>query len=386
MFRKMPFLLLVGILGIVLLDDVLPLEVKRVFYACSLSIKSIILFVLPVVIFCLLFKAIFSLGRGATRLVALVLGCVFISNGASVLLGRLLGMGLYRLELPLMTPKQNVIALTPFWEFNLVPLIDNSKAMIAALILGFLVHAFFPHTGKNWSASCERFALMILKGLSFFVPVFVLGFVMKLHYEGSVLVIFRDYFYAFALITLFLAAYLLLVYRLLNRGGRLLSALKNMFPAALSGLTTMSSLASLPLMITGGEANSRNRGLAQAVLPAVVNNHLVGSCIAIPAFAFALLKSQGLAEPGLLIYLQFCLSFVLSTFCVAAVPAGGIFVLLPSVNTYLGLPSESLSLLTALYILMDPIVTCTNVLGNGAFAQGIDKLWSWRRKEGVGRG
>jgi Na+/H+-dicarboxylate symporter len=33
-----------------------------------------------------------------------------------------------------------------------------------------------------------------------------------------------------------------------------------------------------------------------------------------------------------------------------------------------------LSLITALYILFDPVITCANVLGNGAFARMVDKL------------
>jgi Na+/H+-dicarboxylate symporter len=41
-----------------------------------------------------------------------------------------------------------------------------------------------------------------------------------------------------------------------------------------------------------------------------------------------------------------------------------------------------MSLITALYILFDPIITSANVLGNGAFAKMIDSLvtfiHSWR--------
>ena len=49
--------------------------------------------------------------------------------------------------------------------------------------------------------------------------------------------------------------------------------------------------------------------------------------------------------------------------------------MLPILETYLGFDASMLSLITALYILFDPVITCANVLGNGGFAMGIDKLF-----------
>jgi Na+/H+-dicarboxylate symporter len=59
------------------------------------------------------------------------------------------------------------------------------------------------------------------------------------------------------------------------------------------------------------------------MIPATVNIHLMGDCFAIPIFAFAILKSFGIAEPTTFSYLMFAISFVLAKFSVAAVPGGG---------------------------------------------------------------
>ena len=89
-----------------------------------------------------------------------------------------------------------------------------------------------------------------------------------------------------------------------------------------------------------------------------------------------LMKSFGVAEPGLLNYLIFAGYFVLAKFSVAAVPGGGILVMLPILERYLGFDPVMLSLITALYILFDPIVTSANVLGNGCFAMGLSRVSS----------
>jgi Na+/H+-dicarboxylate symporter len=105
-----------------------------------------------------------------------------------------------------------------------------------------------------------------------------------------------------------------------------------------------------------------------------VNIHLIGDCFAIPIFAFAIMKSFGIAEPAFASYLIFAGYFVMAKFSVAAVPGGGILVMLPILETYLGFNGEMLSLITALYILFDPLITSANVLGNGGFAMGIGNL------------
>ena len=104
------------------------------------------------------------------------------------------------------------------------------------------------------------------------------------------------------------------------------------------------------------------------MIPATVNIHLIGDCFAIPIFAFAVLKNFGMEDPGFIAYLAFAVYFVMAKFSVAAIPGGGIIVMLPVLESCLGFNPEMLSLITALYILFDPVITCANVLGNGGFA------------------
>ena len=89
-----------------------------------------------------------------------------------------------------------------------------------------------------------------------------------------------------------------------------------------------------------------------------------------------------LKETLLLNYFMFVVYFVIAKFSVAGIPGGGIIVMLPILESYLGFNSEMMSLITALYILFDPINTCINVLGNGAFAKMIDNIiFYWSRKK-----
>ena len=92
------------------------------------------------------------------------------------------------------------------------------------------------------------------------------------------------------------------------------------------------------------------------------------------------MKTFGLAEPSLMQYLIFSGYFVLAKFSVAAIPGGGILVMLPILEKYLGFQADMMSFITALYILFDPVITSANVLGNGAFAKLMDKCLGHRAK------
>jgi Na+/H+-dicarboxylate symporter len=194
--------------------------------------------------------------------------------------------------------------------------------------------------------------------------------------DGTMQTILKDYKMIFLVIFAAQFAYIIFAYAALNyfKPGDFINNIKNMLPASIAGFSTMSSASVMPLTIVGAEMNARQKPLVRSIIPATVNIHLVGDCFAIPIFAYAIMKSFGVAEPSLLTYLIFMFYFVLAKFSVAAIPGGGIVVMLPILESCLGFNSEMLSLITALYILFDPVITSANVLGNGMFAKLIDTL------------
>jgi Na+/H+-dicarboxylate symporter len=384
MFRSMPFILLVVIISILLLNPVLPLSVKQILLAMSLTVKSGIIFVLPIIIFSLLFKTMVSLASKATAVIALIIACVCCSNFLSTFVSHFIGEWVYHLDLSIIQPK-TANELIPAWSLQMPKLIDNNKAMFAGIILGIVLGSFRLEAAQIVAKKLDKLTFMILDSFKFLIPVFVAGCVVKLQYDGVMEMILKDYAAIFCLIALAQFLYISLAFLALNNFNvrAALKAMKNFLPAALAGFSTMSSAAVMPLTIEGAANNAVDKDLARAVVPCTVNIHLLGDCIAIPIFAYALMKSFAMPEPALVTYLIFVCYFVIAKFSVAAVPGGGIIVMLPVLESHLGFTPEMLSLMTALYILFDPVVTCANVLGNGAFAKLIDRMMGAWRSRGV---
>lgn len=365
MFKKMPFILLGSILAVLFLNPLMPLPLKEGLYALSLSIKALIIFLLPLIIFGLLFKTATQMARKAL----LILFLVCCSNFLSTMISYFMGHVLYHFDLSLALPADHS-GLVPAWSFTLPRLIANNHAMFAGLMLGLGLS--FWKKAAPLTALIEQGVNTLLKGFLYIIPLFVIGFIVKLQHDQVIVRLIEDYALIFLFIALAQFSYIILLY-VISSGRHILSSLKNMLPAALTGFSTMSSAAAMPLTIVAAEKNAGPA--ARAIIPATVNIHLIGDCFAIPILAFAVLKNFGLAEPTLTSYLPFAFYFMLAKFSVAAIPGGGIIVMLPILESYLGFNSSMMSLITALYILLDPVITSANVLGNGAFAQ----LLSWRR-------
>lgn len=375
MFRKMPYILVASIVVIMLINPFIPLVVKQFLYAISLSIKSLIIFVLPFIIFSLLFKAAITLAHSAVRIIGMILALVCCSNFISTFLSHYVGIWIYHFDLSMIVP-EGVAGLEPLWTVSLPTVIANDKAMFAGILGGIIASRRYINGATKSAALLDVWVNWLLRFITYLIPLFVIGFVVKLQYDGVMSIIIKDYAAIFAVIAMAQFSYIGLMYFILSnaRASAFLQSIQNMIPAAISAFSTMSSAASMPLTIIGAESNTKNTEIARSVIPATVNIHLVGDCFAIPIFAYAVLKTFGMPEPSLISYIIFTCYFVLAKFSVAAVPGGGILVMLPILEAYLGFNADMMSFITALYILFDPVITCANVLGNGAFAMMIDRI------------
>lgn len=377
MLKKIPILLLILIALIAIGNQHISLPIKSFAFALALSIKAILVFSLPLLIFLLIFKTISELAQGATKLIFIILLCVVLSNFTSTFTSFCMGKILHGLDISMTFPEKKN-ELMPLWSFCLPSLLPNSLALFLGALMGMISHWIAPSVRCKMNQAADRVVSSLLKGFVLMIPLFVIGFIMKLAHDQILYTMIKEYGLIFVMIALAQVSYIFLLYMLINglKIKKALSSIKNMLAAATVGFGAMSSAAAMPLTLIGSEKNAKHGDIARSCIPATVSIHLIGDCLAIPLFAFAVLKNFSMPLPSIEAYAIFALYFVLAKFSVAAIPGGGIIVMLPILEKHMGFTPEMLSLITALYILFDPVITFTNVLGNGAFAQGIDKLYS----------
>ena len=371
----MLFILLFVVLGAGVLGGYIPYELKTFLYGISLSVKSVIIFTLPWVIFGLLFKIAAQMVQKATKLLLLILLGICLSNFITSIVGGYIGSMIYGFEYHIASPEEGTSSLEAMFMLKLPHIIANNVAMIAGILLGLLGGKFFPRLAMPVAKVFESLITRILMMIKYVVPFFVAGFLLKLQHEGMVLSIVKNYGMIFITILIVVTAYLAFWYFIAAEFSlrRFIKSLKNMMPACVIGFSSMSSAAAMPMMIEGAAKNSNHPDIAKSIIPIGVNFHLIGCSLSIPIMIFAILKNFGVAEPSLWSYLIFSCYFVVAKFSVAAVPGGGIIVMLPIIESCFGFNADMLSLITALYILFDPVITTCNILGNGCLASILSR-------------
>ena len=375
---KLPLILLVVICGAVLVSPHIPVTGQSFAYALSLTIKEVLLFLLPIIIFALIFSSIVRLKNGALRLIILLLPLICISNLITTWTSYFFGNFIIaHSELTLVKDiAQNT--LQPLWTCSLPRLIQNKYAMFIALGMGLGTGFYSESLGHKVADTLSFLSNMFLNRIFLpIMPIFIVGFVIKFQYDGILSILIKNYAFIFFAVFISQLIYVLLLYFIAAKGKFLvmLNFLRNMLPAGISGFSAMSSAVAMPLTLVGTEKNLENKELTNFVIPSTVNFHLIGDCIAIPIFAMAIMISFGYQLPGLLDYAVFVSFFVIAKFGVAAIPGGGILVMWPILSAQLGFTSEMLSVIHAIYIMFDSVITSMNVMGNGAFAILFAKIY-----------
>jgi len=366
------------IIGAMWLGEFIPVDFKVFSYRISLVLKEFLIFILPFMIFSFVFTSMVRLKSNSLKFILILIPLVCFSNFFSTSLSFIIGKPLITLnsfELITLKPENG---LQPLFDFKLPRIIANELALLLGFLFG--IGASFLNR-KSFYTLSEKIYLVnnvVLSLFSKIIPIFILGFVLKLEQDNVLDLIIQNYLKVFIIVGLSVFTYILTMYWILSsmKYVKWLNFLRNMLPAAITGFSTSSSAAAMPYTIIGAKANISQKEIAESVIPATVNIHLVGDCFFIPITALAILVSYNLSLPDFSVFFIFTIYFVLAKFAVAAVPGGGILVMLPVIEQYLGFTPEMLSLITALYVIFDPIITSANVMGNGAFALCFARIFS----------
>jgi Na+/H+-dicarboxylate symporter len=382
MMKKLPLplILLLLLAGVLLGGHLIPLEVKQHFLSISLLLKSVLLFVLPFIIFIYIFACLTSFEGNVFLFITFLLFAVCSSN----FLSTMIAYGIANIGLPGVTagnfPMQ--YPLTPAWTFSLPSLVSNEWALFLGFSAGVVFSFFRSPWAIRFSEKGKQLANLFLD--RFFIPLipfFILGFLLKMESEGVLWHLVKTYFPILGMLTGVFVCYLFFLYGIVGKGhwATVLLSIKRMIPAGLTGFSAMSSAAAMPLTIKGTEENGGKPNLVRAIVPATVSIHLVGDSIGIPILGMAVMVTFGYPLPDLGTFLVFVGYFIVAKFAIAAVPGGGIIVMLPVLEKTLGFTPDMLALMTALYLLFDPLLTFTNVMGNGAFAVLFSRVFGRKK-------
>ncbi|MDR0755349.1 MAG: dicarboxylate/amino acid:cation symporter [Puniceicoccales bacterium] len=361
---------------------ILPIPFVRFALTISVTLKNLLLFFIPFLIFSGTATAFSSLKDNGLRFVLTLMGVIVFSNFLNLMFSGWIGCYLIPWtadvgqSIPIVDPEQTIM---PIFYLKLPSLLSTTWALVGGISIGIGSTLFHWSKTQTYIRALHRTIMqLMLKGFIPTLPLFLMGFVLKLLMEGQLTYFVQTNAKSCLLMVSFLFFYLCIWFILAQRCSKLppLTLFKNIFPAILTGATTMSSAAALPFSIEAAAKNTKNPTLANAVMPISLNFHMVGDTICIPVLAMIILNSFSYPMPSVLTFVGFGCCFVLNKFAGAGIPGGSIMISLPILQTYLGFNEEMLALITACYMLIDPLTTSGNVTANNLLIIFIEKAWA----------
>ncbi len=378
-FLNLPFLVLSLFLFVLFFGDSLELALKSQVYAISLLLKEVIVFILPLIIFSFVLNGILSLKNESIKVILCLVPLVCLSNFAGFWVSYIFTAPILKTGIVTISELSTQNTLEPAWRFSIPPIVRNDVALILGVLVGILCNVIKTSSLDRISIALNKTANFLLKRIICpILPLFVLGFIVKMQYEGTLTLIIGEYAVLLGIVAILAYGYMFAVMFMLSGRNvkRALTKFKNLLPSVLIGLFSMSSAAAIPTTIEGSKKNLENANLAQFIVPATANMHLLGDCFAIPIIGLALMVSFGYGIPDAGKYFIFTLYGVMAKFASAGIPGGSALIFVPIFEHVFGFSPEMLTAITAIYVLFDPIATSSNVFGHGMFALLFEKVYT----------
>lgn len=357
----------------------LPFTVHQGFYTVSLFIKDILLWIMPVTVGFFIAHTVQAFERRAPFFILILLIFEAFSNFGSVWYAFICAHVASEF-----LPSFGVVTFSHHFEaLWSLPWVKPSwwsaeKGAIVGLILGtfnaFNQSMFLRQVIGRGKTIVEW---LLSRVFARFIPFFILGFAAQMYQMKLLNHIFAHYAMLVVWLIVFLSIYITFLF-VLGAGislRNIVRNIKNLLPAGGIALTSGCSLSTMPWTIEGTAKNLKTPQIAKAIIPATTNIQQVGDCIANTFLCFLIYRHFYGQNPELITWIHFSIVFVLARFATAAVIGGAIFIMLPIYEQYLGFKPEMIAIILALNVVLDPLITCCNVMANGALCRVFERVW-----------
>jgi Na+/H+-dicarboxylate symporter len=358
----------------------LPEDIHRFLYTISLLIKDLVVLMMPITVFAFIAHTISSFKSKAILFIMILLCFEITSNLTSVWYAIIsaegVSSGFASLEIIKLDTDFGPLWRMSFekpwwWGANYGSFLGLFFGLFVALVQNATLKA-----GLEVVKISMEFILT--KVFARFIPIFVLGFVAQIYKTGMLNHMASHYGILVIYLLFFMYCYIFLIFFI---GAKFnlrttFTHIKNMLPAWSISLTTGCSLSTMPWTIKGASQNLDNPDLAKALIPATTNIQQIGDCI-MNTFLCVLIYNHFYGHlPDFEMLLNFSIVFVLMRFATAAIIGGAIFVMLPIYQEHLSFNNEMIAIILAMNVVLDPIVTSSNVVANGGLARIFELVWS----------
>ena len=370
--------LIAGILGGILLGLFAPDALIRALLTFKELFGQLLFFTIPLLILFYITAGIAGLPKASGHLLGRTIGTAY----ASTILAGIMAFLIAAVVIPLLAtaggtaPVEEGSALEPFLRMDIPPVLSIMSALATAFIFGLGIAATSATTLKSvFEEGRDVIEKLLITVIIPLLPFYIAGVFAELAAAGTVFETLKTFGIVLLLSVALHWVWIGVLYSLagMKSGRSPLSLIKNMLPAYVTALGTMSSAATIPVTLRCARNNSVREDIASFSIPLCATVHLAGSTITIVSCAVAVMVlSDGLAMPSLMTMLPFIFMLGLVMLAAPGVPGGAVMAAVGLLGSMLGFDETAIALMIALYMAQDSFGTACNVTGDGGIAVLVD--------------
>lgn len=350
---------------------------SRLFITGEAILGSVIFFTIPFIILFFIASGISRITGGSGRVVGVTLGVAYISTIGAGLLAYFVAI----LVMPRITDGGSVpeegTELTPFFEFDIPPIMDILSALVLAFAIGIVITVTKTDTMKKWVDDGKVITEYVIeKVIINILPFYIAGVFAGMAATGTVFDTLAVFGVVLIVAILLHWVWITIQYTVagLVIGKNPFVMIKTMLPAYVTALGTMSSAATIPVTLKRVKENGIRNRIADFVVPLCANIHLSGSTITIISCSIAVMTVlPEYTMPGFFEILGTILLLGIVMIAAPGVPGGAIMAASGVLMANLGFNEAAVAFMIALYMAQDSFGTAANITGDGAIAAIVDK-------------
>ncbi|MBQ2550745.1 MAG: dicarboxylate/amino acid:cation symporter [Bacteroidales bacterium] len=373
---------LLAILCGALLGLVAPEVIVRIFKTFNVLFAQLLKFIIPLLILGLVTSAIANMGKGAGKMLLVVIAIAYLSTICSGFFAHVCASNALPLYLTAgeQSPESMAAAkeFLPFFDIKIPPVCDILTALLLSFILGI---GIIVTDAKGLKKAFDEFGdivkLTIEKVIIPLLPWYIFTMICEMGARGVIGSMLgagvKIILTGFALTLV----YLVIQYCIAGAiaGKNPFKCLYNMLPAYLTAFSICSSSASIPVTSECTRKNGVRDSIVDFTIPLCSTVHMCGSTIklAVSSIAVAYLAGMPIPFP---VYAHFVLMQGIAAVAAPGVMGGVLMASIGLLESIMGFSPDQTAMVMTLYLALDGYGPGCNVTGDGAIALIIDKIFS----------
>ena len=370
---------LIAIVAGALIGLVAPDPLVRIFKTFNVLFAQLLKFIVPLLVLGLVTPAIANVGRGAGKMLLIVMGIAYLSTICAGFFSHLCASNVLPLYLragELSSESVSAKEILPYIDLKIPPVCDIMTALVLSFMFG--VGIIITNAGALKKAFNEFggiIKLTIEKAIIPFLPVYIFTMICEMSARGVIAVVLGTGAKIILTGVVLTLIWLVLQYCVAGAiaGKNPFKCLWNMLPAYLTAFSICSSSAAIPVTSSCAKKNGLDDAIVDFTIPLCSTVHMCGSTIKLAVSSIAVAYIFGAPLP-FSVYMHFVLMQGIAAVAAPGVMGGVLMASVGLLETIMGFTPDQTALVMTLYLALDGYGPACNVTGDGAIAIIADKI------------